>query len=71
VRFEITEDEPIGAEYKIFLVHCGDCGAPFGAMEYLVAGVLLRNQQEVLAQIQQSLSDLDARVRRIGHALNA
>jgi hypothetical protein len=70
-NFEITESAPLGAEYKIYLVHCIGCGAPFGAMEYLVAGVLLKKQEETLAQIQNSLAQLESQIRKIQHAVKA
>ncbi len=69
MQFEITEDEPLNANYKIFIVHCKSCGAPFGAMEYAVAGVLLAKQEKTLAQIQESLSTVDRRVRNIEQVL--
>lgn len=52
-RFEVTLDEPIGSDYKLFLVHCHACGAPVGAMEYVVTSVVLKKQEETLAQFSR------------------
>jgi hypothetical protein len=68
-RFEVTLDEPIGSDYKLFLVHCHACGAPVGAMEYVVTSVVLKKQEETLAQIQSALSDLAGRVYKIQQAV--
>jgi hypothetical protein len=68
-HFDVTENEPYGSNYKIFIVHCTGCGAPIGPMEYVVTGVLLANQEKQLATIQQSVSALDTRIRRIEQAL--
>ena len=64
-RFELTENEPLNANYKIFIVHCLGCGAPFGAMEHAVAGVFLAQQERTLGAIQESLSGFDQRLRAI------
>lgn len=70
-RFQVTEDEPSGADYKVWLVHCADCGAPFGAMEYLVAGVLLKKQAEAIARVQNALVSMASQLDAIQRALRA
>jgi hypothetical protein len=64
-QFEFSEDEPLAANYKIFIFHCGGCGAPFGAMEYVVAGALLADQEKRLMQMQESIAALDRRAQNI------
>jgi hypothetical protein len=68
-KFEVTEDEPLNSNYKIFIVHCISCGAPVGPMEYVVASVLLANQEKTLTQIQKSISLLDSRLQKIERAV--
>jgi hypothetical protein len=68
-RFEVTENEPVNSNYKIFIVHCISCGAPVGPMEYIVSSVLMTNLEKQLTQVQQSLSIFDGRLRKIEQAL--
>jgi predicted nucleic-acid-binding Zn-ribbon protein len=56
--FTISTIEPLGSQYKANLVTCRQCAAPVGALEYYDAGVLLK-------QMQQTLSDLEKRLRRV------
>jgi predicted nucleic-acid-binding Zn-ribbon protein len=68
--FELSETSPSGAKYKIFLVHCSRCGAPFGSMEYYSSGALLKDQEEVLARIEQAIGSLVSRVGQIEQYLS-
>jgi len=57
-RFQLTENEPMDANYKIFILHCVGCGAPAGAMEYIVPSVLIAQQEKKLLNIQERWSRL-------------
>jgi hypothetical protein len=59
ITFAVTTIDPVGSQYKANLIHCLGCGAPFGALEYYDAEVLLH-------QILQKLNDLERRIQHLG-----
>lgn len=59
ISIGMTTVSPAGAAYKANVIHCLSCGAPFGALDYYDSGVMLR-------QIQQKLNDLEKKIQRLG-----
>jgi hypothetical protein len=53
--WEIKTISPAGANYKINLVHCANCGVPVGALEALNAGALLHTQAAEIADLKKTL----------------
>lgn len=37
-RLAITEDVPSGSSFRLLILHCGVCGAPFGALDFFNIG---------------------------------
>lgn len=67
--FDLSENTPTGANYKIFIINCTSCGAPFGAMEYYDFGSLLKKQEALLARIEHAIETLEQRLRRVEQAV--
>ncbi len=69
-RFEIAENSPASSQYKVFLVQCSGCGAPFGVMDYFNVGTLLKKQEKAVSEMDERLKRIEYNIAAIGQALN-
>ena len=56
--FELVEQSPQNANYKIWFVQCSQCGSPVGAMEYFTAWTQMN-------RIDKKIDSLESKLNRI------
>lgn len=56
--FAQTQVTPRGANFPVALVHCAQCGAVVGALDYLPVGTRLEELQQAMAELQSQLRRL-------------
>ena len=54
-RFEISETEPRGSNYKLFFIQCASCGAPVSSLEYMSNNHLLDKLTRAIKKIADTL----------------
>lgn len=69
--FEVRESEPRNSTYKLVFVQCSSCGAVVGTMPYYDAGILAKQNQNQLTEIEQQIKNLGHVLSRIQQHLQA
>lgn len=69
--FELKTVEAQDSRYKHHFIQCGDCGTPFGVLEYHNIGVLFEQQKTILKQLQAFLKNLDDRLSSVERLLRS
>jgi hypothetical protein len=63
--FELADQVPSGSNYKLKFVQCSSCNATAGVMDFYNLGQMLKEQQELLEEINSRLSSLEETVAGI------
>lgn len=58
-EFRITEYEPIDSKFKINLIQCSKCNTIAGTLDFINAGYLIENQQEILEEHSKLLNSIN------------
>ena len=63
--FEVVENSPHGANYKVMFVQCMTCGVPVGTQDYYNVPTLIQKQTAQITNLASSLDDIERKVRNI------
>jgi len=62
-NFEIVEQSPKNAAYKMFFVQCSVCGQPVGVLEYYTGWVKMNSIEEKVKKLESKIDNLDYQLR--------
>lgn len=68
--FEIVEQSPTNASYKVLFVQCSLCGTPIGVMELMVNWKGIEKLDKKIDDMSDIISDVEARVIDIQNKIN-
>ena len=68
-RFEMKEIEPNDSGYKLNVMQCVGCGAPFGVTDYWNIGTLLKQQEAQIKELRSQLSAVSHAVQQIAQVM--
>jgi excinuclease UvrABC ATPase subunit len=63
--FQIVENSPSGAAFKLMFVQCGSCGGVVGIQDYFNIGSLIKDQEKQIKRLQSCISDIEFQVSQI------
>lgn len=61
--FEVVEQSPTNANYKMFFVQCSTCGQPIGALEYYAGWVKMNSIEEKVKKLELKIDNLEYLLR--------
>ena len=67
--FQIAENSPSGAAFKLMFVQCSSCGGVVGIQDYFNIGTLLQDQEKQIKQLQSSISDIESQLSHISQRI--
>ena len=60
--FELKENAPTGAAFKVQFVQCSKCGTVVGVLEYHNTGAMVQNVERRLLGLEESLKKITNRL---------
>lgn len=61
--FEVVEQSPTNANYKMFFVQCSACGQPVGVLEYYTGWVKMNNIEDKVKRLEAKLDNVERLLR--------
>ena len=68
--FELNEIAVRNSKYKLYSVQCTSCGSVVSMLNYFDPGVLLKDQEQMLKDIQRGQEVINQNLRTIITSLN-
>jgi len=69
--FRVQEITPADSSYKMFAIQCSACQTPIGITDYYNSGVLLKQQEKAIADLDQKIAHIGNAVDQIAYFLQS
>ena len=67
--FEVVQQSPAHAQFKLFFVQCSACGGVVGVQDFYNLGSLLKDQEGQINSVKSTLSNIESYIAQLSQRL--